>query len=146
MSSEHVGQLTADRQVGLGGRTPGHEGSEIVAELESCLTAIRKRHPDVPEAVITVEVRSPPIAAAFLSASRWRIDGHETAAIVLFRWALEHPAELVFAALLHEAAHGLAHARGLQDTSRQGRYHNRKYEACAEELGFAVERTGDGHS
>ena len=27
----------------------------------------------------------------------------------------------------HEAAHGLAHVRGVCDTSRQGRYHNARY-------------------
>jgi hypothetical protein len=29
----------------------------------------------------------------------------------------------VLGTLLHEAAHGLAQARSIQDTSRQGRYH-----------------------
>ena len=40
--------------------------------------------------------------------------------------------------LLHEAAHGLAQARGVQDTSRQGRYHNRRYATLAGELGLEV--------
>jgi hypothetical protein len=40
--------------------------------------------------------------------------------------------------LLHEAAHGLAQARGVQDTSRQGRYHNRRYATLARELGLEV--------
>jgi hypothetical protein len=44
----------------------------------------------------------------------------------------------VLGTLLHEAAHGLAHARGIQDTSRQGRFHNRRYAALAHELGLAV--------
>ena len=40
--------------------------------------------------------------------------------------------------LLHEAAHGLAQARSVQDTSRQGRYHNRRYATLARELGLEV--------
>ena len=40
--------------------------------------------------------------------------------------------------LLHEAAHGLAQARGIQDTSRQGRYHNHRYATLARELGLEV--------
>lgn len=44
----------------------------------------------------------------------------------------------VLATLLHEAAHALADARGITDTSRQGRYHNRKYAALAAELGLEV--------
>ena len=44
----------------------------------------------------------------------------------------------VLGTLLHEAAHGLAQARQLQDTSRQGRYHNRRYATLARELGLEV--------
>ena len=40
--------------------------------------------------------------------------------------------------LLHEAAHALADARGITDTSRQGRYHNKKYALLAAELGLEV--------
>jgi hypothetical protein len=45
----------------------------------------------------------------------------------------------VLATLLHEAAHALAHKRGVKDTSRQGRYHNRRFKALAEELGLHVD-------
>ena len=48
------------------------------------------------------------------------------------------PAE-VLAVILHEAAHALAHARGIKDTSRQGRYHNKQFKTHADELGLAVE-------
>ncbi|MHA6795913.1 hypothetical protein ACVGVM_20705 [Pseudonocardia bannensis] len=47
------------------------------------------------------------------------------------------PAE-VLATLLHEAAHALAHVRGVKDTSRQGRWHNARFKALAEELGIEV--------
>ena len=49
------------------------------------------------------------------------------------------------ATLLHEAAHGLANTRGVKDTSRQGRWHNRRYATLAGELGLKVDvdkRTG----
>ena len=51
----------------------------------------------------------------------------------------------VLGTLLHEAAHALAHARGIKDTSRQGRYHNKHFKTHAEQLGLVVEhdqRTG----
>ena len=41
--------------------------------------------------------------------------------------------------MLHEAAHALADVRGIKDTSRQGRYHNKHFKALAEELGLAVD-------
>ena len=44
----------------------------------------------------------------------------------------------VLGTLLHEAAHGLAHARKVSDTSRQSRYHNRRYATLAAELGLEV--------
>jgi hypothetical protein len=44
----------------------------------------------------------------------------------------------VLTTLLHEAAHALAHERGVKDTSRQGRWHNAKFKALAEELGIEV--------
>jgi hypothetical protein len=44
----------------------------------------------------------------------------------------------VLGTLLHEAAHSLAHARKVSDTSRQGRYHNRRYATLARELGLDV--------
>jgi hypothetical protein len=40
--------------------------------------------------------------------------------------------------MLHEAVHALAHARGVKDTSRDGKYHNkREFVALAGELGLA---------
>jgi len=39
----------------------------------------------------------------------------------------------------HEAAHELADQRRIQDTSRQGRYHNQRFKRLAEELGLRVE-------
>ena len=50
-----------------------------------------------------------------------------------------HPALRSSAVILHEAAHALAYARGIKDTSRQGRYHNKHFKTCAEQLGLAVE-------
>jgi hypothetical protein len=44
----------------------------------------------------------------------------------------------VLGTLLHEAAHGLAHARQIKDTTRQGRWHNARYRDLARELGLDV--------
>jgi hypothetical protein len=46
----------------------------------------------------------------------------------------------VLGTLLHEAAHALAHVRGIKDTSRQGRWHNARFKALAEEIGIQVTR------
>lgn len=52
-------------------------------------------------------------------------------------------AELSFERLLHEAVHGIAATRGIRDTSRAGRYHNRRFLSIAEELG--LEHTEEPH-
>jgi len=46
----------------------------------------------------------------------------------------------IFATLLHEAVHAVAFERGIKDTSRQGRYHNARFRAIAEELGLETGR------
>ncbi len=46
----------------------------------------------------------------------------------------------LFATLLHEAVHAVAFERGIKDTSRQGRYHNARFRAVAEELGLEIGR------
>jgi hypothetical protein len=46
----------------------------------------------------------------------------------------------VIGTLVHEAAHAIAFQRGIKDTSRQGRYHNRRFKAIAEEIGLDVGR------
>jgi hypothetical protein len=38
----------------------------------------------------------------------------------------------------HEAAHSVACRRAIKDTSRQGRYHNRRFQIVARELGLQV--------
>jgi hypothetical protein len=49
----------------------------------------------------------------------------------------------VMETLVHEAAHAIAFQRGIKDTSRQGRYHNRRFKTIAEEIGLDVGRDPD---
>ena len=49
--------------------------------------------------------------------------------------------------MLHEAVHALAHVRGVKDTSRGGKYHNkREFVALAGELGLAWPQGQQPHS
>ncbi len=119
--------------------------SEAVAVLEGVWRAIRARVPEVPEAVLvlasgTEDVRTPRFG--HWAASRWRVDDVDTrrAEVLVAGEALAQGPRQVLSTLLHEAAHGLAHARRVQDTSRQGRYHNQRFRELAEELGLKVRR------
>lgn len=48
--------------------------------------------------------------------------------------------EAVLATLLHEASHAGCHALGIEDTSRNGRYHNKRFEAAAQSLGLTTDK------
>lgn len=49
------------------------------------------------------------------------------------------PAEDVLITLLHEACHAWAEANGIQDTSRQGRWHNKRFAENARKIGLVAE-------
>lgn len=119
-------------------------GGELVGALEVCWAAIRARHPEVPPAVLVTGAGTPGprggVRLGHFAASRWRTDGEATLGEVFVGGeGLARGARDVVATLLHEAAHALADRRRIQDTSRQGRYHNRRFKRLAEELGLRVE-------
>jgi hypothetical protein len=118
-------------------------GSRLVAALEGAWGAIRTGHPEVPDAVLVVASGSDPrgrtLTLGHFAAGRWHLpdDTRRPEVLVSGEGLARGPVD-VLGTLLHEAAHGLAHARRIKDTSRQGRYHNRRYAALADELGITV--------
>jgi hypothetical protein len=123
--------------------------SRLVAALEHAWAAIRAQHPQVPEVVVVVASGSDPrgtrLNLGHFAAGRWQLasPGQPTdrPEVLVGGEGLRRGPVEVLGTLLHEAAHGLAHARGISDTSRQGRYHNRRYATLARELGLDVAHT-----
>jgi len=76
------------------------------------------------------------------AAGRWQLTSPEQpsdrAEVLVSGEDLQRGPVDVLGTLLHEAAHSLAYARKVSDTSRQGRYHNRRYATLAGELGLEV--------
>lgn len=108
----------------------------------------RKRHADVPAAVVILgagSIGAPKgtLTLGHFAARRWQQgeDGSPLAEIFVGGEGLALGAVGVLGTLLHEAAHAAAHTRGIKDTSRAGRYHNRRYKEVAEELGIQVTQT-----
>ncbi|KAB2376994.1 hypothetical protein [Actinomadura montaniterrae] len=116
----------------------------LVDAIERTWAAIRRRHPDVPRVVVT-------IGSGTIGAARGAVTlGHYAGA----RWVHQEDGDLpelfvggeglqrgavdVLGTLLHESAHGLAAARDIKDTSRQGRWHNARYKALGEEVGLTL--------
>jgi len=115
--------------------------SRIIKVLEETWLEIRRWNPEIPPVVIIIasgtDGKHP--RWGHHAPGRWNVAGEQLTEIMISGEGLHRTAREVLATLLHEAAHALAHARGIKDTSRQGRYHNAKFKACAEEAGLAVE-------
>lgn len=115
----------------------------LVGALESAWAAIRAQHSEVPAAVIVVGSGSPTKANqgmkwGHFASLRWQAGDTQLPEILISGEGLSREPEAVFTTLLHEATHALADARGVQDTSRQGRWHNKKFATLAAELGMST--------
>lgn len=114
--------------------------STLLKVLEDLWAAIRARHSEIPPVVIIIASGTGGKQAKWghHAPGRWHQGGTEHAEVMISGEGLRRTPREVLATLLHEAAHALAAARGITDTSRQGRYHNRKFAALAQELGLDV--------
>ena len=118
----------------------------LLAALEHAWAAIAEQHPDLPPAQIVTGQGSGPhggVLLGHLAPDRWEpADGHGGLRheLLIAGEGLARGAVDVFTTELHEAAHAIALAREIADTSRDGRYHNKRYQALAEELGLDVQR------
>jgi hypothetical protein len=117
--------------------------SRILTILEDTWTAIRRHHGQVPSVVIIIAsgTDSKQPKWGHYASGRWYASNIKHAEVMISGEGLARTPRDVLATLLHEAAHALAAARGITDTSRQGRYHNKKYAVLARELGLDVTET-----
>lgn len=112
-------------------------GSAVVRACEQAWRDIRGHHADLPDVVVILGSgveRGRLVKLGHWWGGRWIADGQARGEVLLAGEALHLPPEHVFEVLLHEAAHGLNAARRIPDTSRGGRYHNRRFAATAAEV------------
>lgn len=115
--------------------------SRVVQACEEAWADIRRHHPELPHAVMILGTgveRGRLVKLGHWWSGRWVADGEVLGEVLLAGEALCLKPEEVFEVLLHEAAHGLNAARGIKDTSREGRYHNARFAAAAREVGLKV--------
>ena len=120
--------------------------SPIVHALERAYAAIRVINPDAQPAVITVyrhssgDIRGYFHRSQFVSrqVERENEDPRRWDEIQIDSTILQEPARQILRTLLHEACHSMAAHRGIQSTSRQGRYHNRNFAELAQEVGLTT--------
>jgi hypothetical protein len=139
--------MTTTAPVDITGLTPTCQPEPtilpVVDALEQAWAAIRTRHPELPAVVIIIASGSPtkanqPMTWGHFMTGRWQHGTNRHAEVMVSGEGLKRPAPEVFTTLLHEAAHGLADARGIKDTSRQGRWHNKQFATLAAELGMTT--------
>ena len=113
--------------------------SAITGALESMWKRFQEDYSDLPDArIIIASGRQGRVAKhGHWHADQWKGDAdHE---VLIAGERLNDGAAWVAETLLHEAVHGIAHGRGIQDTSRQGRWHNKKFGALCDEVGLIRE-------
>lgn len=129
--------------------TKTETGSQLINALEDVWTAIRNRHPEVPEVVMITGSGQGMLSLTwghfgreFWANGRFRVNTageierdrkHE---LFVSGETLGVGAVKTLQTLLHEASHAVAAVRDVKDTSRQHRYHNRRFLAIAQELGL----------
>lgn len=121
---------------------PAGVSPRLVAELDRTWSAVRSRHPDVPEVVIALgsgsDGRRGGLRLGHFAADRWERGDGRLPELFVGGEGLSRGARPVLGTLLHEAAHGMASTRKIADTSRQGRWHNARFRDLAAEMGIEV--------
>lgn len=141
-------------------------GSALISALERTWATIRRRHPELPDVVVITGTALRHATSANTNATKWArfgaarwVQGRPQRAAVPTTTAghdaklelrpnrkpelfvagecFAEGAEHTLTTILHEAVHALAYVRQVQDTSRQGKYHNRRFVQLAAELGLA---------
>lgn len=118
--------------------------SQLVTALENAWESIQRYHSDVPSVIVAVASRGRASGGyakvGHFAAEAWLQGDEPIHELFIAGEGLARGAAETFGTLLHEAAHGVARARGVVDTTRQGRYHNGEFRTIAESLGLTVTR------
>lgn len=146
MTTDTTQNIKAQKRDAKGHLLPAVRDTPTLAILQAVndtFRAIRERHPEVPAVAVVLGAsgrRGQTMSLGHFQANNWesKTAKHELA---ISGEALATGPEEVLVTLLHESAHALAQARKINDTSRQGRFHNKRFKAVAEELGIVVEHS-----
>ena len=117
--------------------------SPLVKAIENVWASIQEVNSDVPDVVVTMGTGNIGwgLKLGHFAANVWSHGDSDVHELFVGAEGLGRGAAPVLGTLLHEAAHAAAEARGIKDTSRQGRYHNSNFKNIAEEFGIVVEHS-----
>ena len=115
-------------------------GSETVACLEKVYQRAREIVPDLP-ANVTFTIKQSGVKGMSVTLGHFMPEGYKAGVsrdavheINITGSCLHRGPIQVLQTVLHEAAHALCEVRGIKDTTRQNRYHNKRFVKAAEEL------------
>lgn len=118
--------------------------------LEAAWEAIRAEHKGLPTCVITIGPGDDGRSRAkwgHFAPRRWQVDGdpredtrHRLHEILIAGESFKRKPAETMGTLLHEAAHCMCEVSKIEDTSRNGRYHNTRFKAMAEKFGLTVQK------
>lgn len=112
------------------------ELSPLIAACERVWKSLQEFNSDIPDVVIVVGSggRRAPSLLGHFAKNTWGNEDQQIHEVLLVAENLNREAREVFTTLLHEAVHGIAHSRGIKDTS--GARHNRKFANLCVEVGL----------
>ncbi|MFF4927373.1 hypothetical protein ACFY2H_00410 [Streptomyces griseofuscus] len=113
-------------------------GSLIVSTLEKAWRDIQARHPEVPNVIFITGtgVVKDGVKWGHFHAEQWITESGRIHELFVSGEALNREPVETMTTLLHEAGHGVCFEKGIKDTSRRGKYHNKKFVKECEALGL----------
>ena len=114
--------------------------SDVTEKLETTWRAIQAQHSSVQDAVVVIYRHEKGDRRGHFHAGQWKNGAGRFDEVHISSLILAEPIDCILRTLLHEAVHSQAEAEGIQDTSRDGQYHNRRFETLAQDMGLVVER------
>lgn len=118
--------------------------AELQAALQAAFNAINKDfyNGELEKVIITVkEGRKPGVLGTFCTAKEWIQNGVNRHEInIAANHIGERTVEETIITLMHEIVHLYNQQNGIQDTSRSGTYHNKKFKESAEAHGLIISK------
>ncbi|WP_367138550.1 MULTISPECIES: hypothetical protein [Streptomyces] len=113
-------------------------GSLIVSTLEKAWRDVQQHNPSVPEVIFITGtgVEKDGVKWGHFHAEQWVTESGRVHELFVSGEALNREPVETMTTLLHEAAHGVGYEQGIKNTSRRGKYHNRKFVQLAGNLGL----------
>jgi hypothetical protein len=135
--SNHTEATNATRAMKIRKASPKlGAGADLIHALELAWSQIRKLHPELPAGMIVTGsgLKANGLTWGHFAPDAWKVneDGTKVHELFISSERLATGAMLTLQTMLHEAAHFLANARGLNDG--KGAYHNGTFKTVAGEL------------